>query len=524
MCPLLEGTIVPMLQLEKLPNQKWALVQGIVATIYSFTHVLFLTALPVFADEAIYIRWSQLILDDAQRYAFFALNDGKTPLFIWLMIPFLKVFTDQLFAGRLISVIAGFFQIFVMKELVKQYGGKRFAQLISMLLVTVMPFWSFYHRMALMDSLMTLFLSVCLLLLHKLTQSIQLSPTKISKLQIHNTALLGLTFGLALWTKLPALFFGSIFAFSAIFPWKKQSLQILVKNIVFIGTAGALGCLIFLLLKLNPAFGQLFSRGRDFTYTIQELLQGDWVKSISNTRIFLTWFIYYFSPGLLILTMIGLYLKQLRKMTLFLIISFFLFLGPFILLGKVVYPRYLLPAVIFLTIVIGLVTEKALEQNKFVKMIAIIAVLTIFTWSSYFFSLSIFNADATPLVAIDREQYLTEWSSGHGVKEAVIFVQERAKTGKVLVATEGFFGTLPDGVLLYLHNQDVTNIEVWGIGAPVRQLPNNFEEKAAQFDQTYLLVNSHRMFITDPRFKKIESYPRPYQAPTFDIYQFMTQY
>ena len=51
---------------------------------YLSTHLYGLTRLPIFADEAIYIRWSQLIIDDWQQYLFFSLNDGKTPLLIWL--------------------------------------------------------------------------------------------------------------------------------------------------------------------------------------------------------------------------------------------------------------------------------------------------------------------------------------------------------------------------------------------------------------------------------------------------------
>jgi len=66
-----------------------------------------LGALPVFADETIYIRWSQLIIDDWQRYLFYPMNDGKTPLQMWLMVPFLLIFDNQVWAGRLLSVLVG---------------------------------------------------------------------------------------------------------------------------------------------------------------------------------------------------------------------------------------------------------------------------------------------------------------------------------------------------------------------------------------------------------------------------------
>ena len=75
--------------------------------LYFLLNLFKLTSLPVFADEAIYIRWSQLIIDDFARYFFYPMNDGKTPLFMWLALPLLKIFSNQLFAARLLSVLAG---------------------------------------------------------------------------------------------------------------------------------------------------------------------------------------------------------------------------------------------------------------------------------------------------------------------------------------------------------------------------------------------------------------------------------
>ena len=62
-----------------------------------------LTLQPIFADEAIYIRWAQVMRAEP-TLRFLSLSDGKTPLFMWAMIPFLKVFSDPLFAGRFLSV------------------------------------------------------------------------------------------------------------------------------------------------------------------------------------------------------------------------------------------------------------------------------------------------------------------------------------------------------------------------------------------------------------------------------------
>src|SRR5260221_509615 len=101
--------------------------------LYFLTHLWNLTLLPVFADESIYIRWAQLMMDDWHRYLFFALNDGKTPLFIWSLIPFQYLFADQLFAARFVSVLVGATQVIAIKELVKSLGGRAKTQWLAML-------------------------------------------------------------------------------------------------------------------------------------------------------------------------------------------------------------------------------------------------------------------------------------------------------------------------------------------------------------------------------------------------------
>ncbi|KKU74843.1 MAG: hypothetical protein UX99_C0005G0003 [Candidatus Amesbacteria bacterium GW2011_GWB1_47_26] len=47
-----------------------------------------LNSLPIFADEAIYVRWSQVMRAESSL-RFLPLSDGKQPLFMWLTIPFL---------------------------------------------------------------------------------------------------------------------------------------------------------------------------------------------------------------------------------------------------------------------------------------------------------------------------------------------------------------------------------------------------------------------------------------------------
>jgi hypothetical protein len=140
------------------------------------------------------------------------------------------------------------------------------------------------------------------------------------------------------------------------------------------------------------------------------------------------------------------------------------------------------------------------------------------TASTAFILPSLTNADATPFVAADVTQYLTEWSSGHGIKQVVELIQAQAKQGTIAVATEGFFGTLPDGILMYLHRRDVSNVMVQGIGQPVLGIPDAFIEQAAAYETTWLVVNSHRMKIDTTDLTLVAEFCRPYDAPCLQVW------
>src|SRR3989344_1249696 len=105
-----------------------------------------LTILPVFADEAIYIRWSQ-IMHSEPTLRFLPLSDGKQPLFMWVLMVVISRFEDPLISGRLVSVFAGSYLIF----------KSNLAALVSSLIWAISPYAIFFDRMALVDSMLAMF-------------------------------------------------------------------------------------------------------------------------------------------------------------------------------------------------------------------------------------------------------------------------------------------------------------------------------------------------------------------------------
>src|SRR3990167_653052 len=88
----------------------------VTSLIFFFALRLFnLIGIPVFVDEAIYIRWSQIMRAES-TLRFLPLSDGKQPLFMWITMPFIKFIPVPLFAGRLASVLAGLFSMVAIEK------------------------------------------------------------------------------------------------------------------------------------------------------------------------------------------------------------------------------------------------------------------------------------------------------------------------------------------------------------------------------------------------------------------------
>ena len=162
---------------------------------YFTTRLMNLVIIPVFADEAIYIRWAQ-VMRAVASLRFLPLSDGKQPFFMWLIIPFLKIFSDPLQAGRLVSVFAGLgtmVGIFVLSYLLFKNKHLSF---FSALLYVISPFAFFFDRLALADGLLSFFNIWCLVL----------GVCLVKKPRLDLAMILGIFLGLGLITKSPAMF------------------------------------------------------------------------------------------------------------------------------------------------------------------------------------------------------------------------------------------------------------------------------------------------------------------------------
>lgn len=519
-------------QIERLAKSRWWKLALLVVLGYLVAHLFKVASLPVFADEAIYIRWAQLIMDDAQQYLFFALNDGKTPFFIWLLVPFQYLVSDQLLAGRIVSVLLGSGQVLTSGYLLYLLTRSRLVALWAMVLSSILPFWFMYHRMALMDGALTLAVSIALVITVQLAQRISASRVAYStKLRMNRSfillrmLLLAMLVCLAVLIKLPAvLFFPVLLVMPALARTDRRSY---LQAAVLVGASVVLGMGMFSLLALHPAFPQLFARGGDFLYSFSELGSNGWQHVAKNLQEFVASAVLYLTPLVVLSPVMGAAFHYNRRRQLLLVVGILLYILPIIVLGKVVYPRYYLPVAILFTVSAALLLDSALVkynqlvqvQRKLIAALGIALFVANIAAASVGWMVTAWTAvDQLPLISIDRMQYLEEWSSGHGIVPVVALIQSEALRDPVAVATEGYFGTLPDAILMYLHHRPVENIVVEGIGQPVGQIPDWFWQKHGQSETYWLVVNSHRLKLQLPESALVVEYCRPNSAPCLQVW------
>lgn len=493
--------------------KKTALISSLLIVFYLIIHLADLTRLPVFADEAIYIRWAQLIIDDWQQYLFFPLNDGKTPFFIWLMLPFQFLFENQLFAGRIVSVLIGLLQVFTIKWAAAALGGSKLSQWLGAVLAAVLPFWYFHHHLALMDGLLTLMLSLVLLFIIKNNNHLKRTERNSSKSIFWS----GLFFGLAIWTKLPALLFiPSLVLFSMFY--KKLRFNKRTLALTGVTLSILIGLLIFVTLKIHPAFSQLFTRGGDFLFPWEEIVfEQKWRQTLPSWLNYLNYFGTYLTWPVILLSVLGL-LTAKKRTVLTMHLGWIAFAAPIFILGKVVYPRYLMPVSLFFTLAAVISFGELIKKNLVIKIASAVLILASLFCSGRFIWAILNNPAQAEFVEADKVQYLKEWSAGYGIKETVEIIQEIAKKHEVLVLAEGYFGTMPDGLLMYLHRRDVRGLFVTGIGQPIGSIPNEALKDLEKYDRVLLTANSHRLKLDLSQADLIYENCRPFNSPCHQVW------
>jgi len=483
----------------------WVLLWGVAIVILFFLlRLTNLTLLPVFADEAIYIRWAQVMRAEP-TLRFLPLSDGKQPLFMWLTIPFLKFLADPLLAGRLLSVFSGLGSLIGLFLLTNELLKKKDVSLLAAFFYAVVPFFVFFDRMALVDALLLAFAVWTAYLGVLLARSLRLDLAMIT----------GMFLGGALITKSPAVFFAILLPFSLFLSRKKkatkENLPLYLIKVLGLGlVVYVFAFSIYNLLRLGPNFHLIAIRNKDYVFSLREAWQHPFDPFQFHLReIFfwfgnlLTWPIFLAGFGGIILG-----LRKHFRVTLFLLLWTLFPLLVEAELAKVFTPRYLLFTAWPWLILAALTAAGLIDSLKTVSRKAWFLVLILLTanclWYDFFL---LTRPAAAPLPRKMRSGYLEEWTAGQGIREIADLIKKKAEKTSVFVGTEGFFGTLPDGLQIYLEK--VPRVTVVGVGYPISGVPESLINSLAD-NEVYLVVNQSRLQIPPNAYglELVKAYPK----------------
>ena len=461
-----------------------------------------LTLLPVFADEAIYVRWAQVMANEPQL-RFLPLSDGKQPLFMWVAMFIVHRLSDPLFAGRLVSAVAGLGTSVGLFLVSYTLFKSKAVALITSFLWIVSPFAVFFDRMALVDSMLTMF-GVWTLFLGIVT-----AKTK----RLDFAMLTGFVLGFAVLTKSSALFFALLLPVTFIFAKNKKDL---IKLVLLLIPIYAIAFGMYNIQRLGPNFELLSARTKDYVFPLSKILANPRDPFIYNFPTAIKW-LWQIGPSFVLFLGIlgfGTNFKKYRKEIL--IITAW-FLVPILVqsaFAKTFTARYILFAIPYFFVLGGsvfLVKKRVLERLSALLLIAFIF------HAVWIDSLLLTNPETAPLPRRERSGYLEEWTAGTGIRQVAEFIKDEAKNlasgEQIVVGTEGYFGTLPDGLQIYLEG--LPNVIVKGIGVNIARLPEDLRASKKAGNKTYLLINNSRLKAKpeDLGVELLAAYPKALRAP-----------
>lgn len=426
-----------------------------------------LTLIPIFTDEAIYLRWAQIGLADP-RWRFISLTDGKQPLLIWLFYPALKLISDPLIAGRIVSIVCGFFSLIGIAILGRILTKSNKGAVVGAILYLIIPFFLIYDRLAVYDALFGTITVWTLILIYFFA----------TRLRLDLALLLGSAIGAGLLTKSYAYFFLILHPLTLILmPWQRKTWKYVFIKWVGLSLAMFIQSQIYFnIMRLSEFYYYLGMKNLQFLFSPKEFMANPMLNLWGNLQGLSSWLISYLTIPLFISILISiiLFLKKDRRICLFFLSWFIIPFFGLAFFGKVIYPRFLLFMVFPLLMPLLIVVTDIWEKRK-INLIYAAIVLIIICPLVYFDYQILFNPLKAPMPKADSQQLLNDWPSGYGIKEVIAYLDEESKKGSLVVGTDGTFGLFPMALELYLgKNPNVTIKAYW----PLLEFPKDLQELA----------------------------------------------
>ena len=479
--------------------------------LYLASRLFKLTALPLYNDEAMYINWGRLIVEDPQKQVFISLTDGQQPLFLWLVaFSYWLGKSHFLFFGRMISVIAGLGTLITLYFLGKKLFSHRIGFIsASFYVLAAFPLW--YDRLAIKDSFLMLLAALIFYF-------------AIRQVEDKNwwAIIAGLILGIALLTKGIAYFFIGLYPLTVFLLTLKRSKKLwsdlLFNQLKWTSIALLLAFVIQSLMFLSPLSSQIGPKNSVFLLSLAEVLNFPiqlWRNNLYSTIMW--WWQYY---GGIIISLAGLgfglfyFQRQIAKGMI--LLSWIILPIIFeIFTAKIYIPRYFLFTFIPLSLVVAYSLNWLLAKLKNKYFQAILVVL-VFLPNLILDSQILFEPAKARLPQVERWQYFEGWPAGYGFRDLVIFLKTNYLNKNVLLITEKET-LVSSGLPLYLT--DFSNIKikrVFDLEKPLEEFPLQLAKEA---EETLIIIHHYQSLPKDWPVEEIIRIPRFNQERFFLVYK-----
>ena len=487
----------------------------LVLAVFGLTRFFNLNRLPIFCDEAIYLRWAQIANNDAS-FRFISLTDGKQPMQTWLTLPLLRLIEDPLIAGRVLSAMAGFSLLLVGILVAFSFFKDKKNIYFLMFLMAFCPYLIFFDRMALAESLLTLFAFGAFLFSFLLAKNPRLDIALLA----------GLWIGAGFLVKSQMLIFLLLFPLGAIFIFQKEGFKLskpLAKYLLFFLMIIIMVFLIYNIQRLSPWMYRIQQKNSDFVVPLSEALAN--LKRFGyNFYLSIQWFWSYLTPPVFIVSLLGLILLTKNNFWQGLYLSAWIFVPA---LGEAfiarfftsrylsfLTPFFLLSAAYFFVKIYQVLTA-IIGKKKIVFFLLLFLI-----WPIYNINLLLTNPEDFPFTSTDKD-YIEGWTAGYGVKETADYLKQIARKEKVVVGTEGTFGLLSQGLEIYLMGEE--NITVKGY-YPLPSLPPQELQEAVQAGKkVYFLVNNTPGDFAKEKFVLKKEYAKAHNQGSLRFYEILAE-
>lgn len=404
----------------------WLLVIG-----YWLLRLPLLTSLAVFTDEANYLDWGNRMIS-VPGHLFYSLYDAKQPLSMWLFGISEKIFYDPLFAGRLISVVFGFFSLLGIYYFSRELFNKKVA-LISSLYYLLSPLYLLFDRQALMESHLTAIGIWAAFLTY------QVIYTK----KLKYIFWLGIILGIGFWIKTTTwIWYGLVCSVLLYTSLKTKHSHFISWGIL----VSLISLLVGLPLFLQGSFWTTLGLNLRYSFTLTELTKfplETWGKNL--LAVFQVSFVQILFPVFILAA-----LELLRnKKNIFLKIWLLVPVILQVIVAKDLNSRYLTPFLWPLLILAARITEN-LKLKKLIILLVVITslpleILQIINPVKYFELISKYTRFSY------IEGYVTHEPSGWAIQESNAYLNQITKTQKIVLGLGLYSGNPEIGTMIYFQ-------------------------------------------------------------------------